>query len=110
MLAALALLLRRERTGAGGSVSIAQSEVMLSHLAAEIAEQSADATSAFEQDAPWGVFGSAGDDQWVAVTVRGDTDWQALCRVIGRPDLAADARLSTRTGRIAERALSLIHI
>ena len=100
----LALLLRRERTGAGGSVSIAQSEVMLSHLAAEIAEQSADATSAFEQDAPWGVFGSAGDDQWVAVTVRGDTDWQALCRVIGRPDLAADARLSTRTGRIAERA------
>ena len=104
VLAALALLLRRERTGAGGSVSIAQSEVMLSHLAAEIAEQSADATSAFEQDAPWGVFGSAGDDQWVAVTVRGDTDWQALCRVIGRPDLAADARLSTRTGRIAERA------
>ncbi|MEX3649207.1 CoA transferase, partial [Mycolicibacterium porcinum] len=36
-LGALALLLRRERSGAGGAVSVAQSEVMLSHLAAEIA-------------------------------------------------------------------------
>ncbi|MGU3654404.1 CoA transferase [Mycolicibacterium sp. A43C] len=104
VLAALALLLRRERTGAGGSVSIAQSEVMLSHLAAEIAEQSAGATSAFEQDAPWGVFESAGDDQWVAVTVRGDADWRALCAAIGRADLAADPTLGTRAGRMAERA------
>ncbi|MDR3660075.1 MAG: CoA transferase, partial [Mycobacterium sp.] len=33
-LSAVALLLRRNRTGVGGSASIAQSEVMLSHLAA----------------------------------------------------------------------------
>ncbi len=104
VLAALALLLRRERSGTGGSVSIAQSEVMLSHLAAEIAEQSAGAAAPAGQDAPWGVFGSAGDDQWVAVTVRGDDDWQALCSVIGRADLAADAELGTMAGRVANRA------
>ncbi len=99
---ALALLVRRERSGHGGRVSIAQSEVMLGHLAAEIAEQAVASTA--ESDAPWGVFPSAGEDNWVAVTVRGDDDWRALCAVIGRADLAADAELGTRDGRIRNRA------
>lgn len=104
VLGALALLLRRERSGTGGSVSIAQSEVMLSHLAAEIAEQAVATPLPPTHDAPWGVFGSAGDDQWVAVTVRDNDDWRALCSVIGRPDLAADDALSTRAGRARDRA------
>lgn len=107
-LGALALLLRRERTGTGGSVSVAQSEVMLSHLAGEIAaevlvrrghEPSVQAV----HDAPWGLFPAAGEDRWVAVTVRDDADWRAVCAVIDRPDLGADAELGTRTGRDAHR-------
>ncbi len=50
------------------------------------------------------MFGSAGDDQWVAVTVRDNDDWRALCSVIGRADLAADDALSTRAGRARDRA------
>lgn len=102
VLGALALLLRRERTGTGGSVSIAQSEVMLSHLAAEIALQVLGERSG--HDAPWGVFPSHGTDAWVAVTVRDDTDWRALCTAIGRADLAGDDALATRTGRDRARA------
>ncbi|MGW0161826.1 CoA transferase [Mycobacterium sp. NPDC003323] len=101
-LAALALLLRRERTGAGGSASIAQSEVMLSHLAGEIAADVLGQRPA--RDAPWGVFPAAGADAWVVVTVRGDTDWQALCTVLGRTDLAADAALACQSGRDSARA------
>ena len=105
---ALALLVRRERTGRGGSVSVAQSEVMLSHFSAQIAamdliRRGHDRAAGPEHDAPWGLFPSADDDDWVAVTVRTDSDWAALCDVIGRPDLLADASLTDAVGRDAER-------
>ncbi|KUI31661.1 CoA-transferase [Mycobacterium sp. IS-1742] len=111
VLAALSLLVRRERTGLGGAASIAQSEVMLSHLAAEIAGEALvrdghEPSDTPAHDAPWGLFraaGADGADAWVAVTVRDDTDWQALCRVLERPDLADDADLHSRTGRDRNR-------
>jgi crotonobetainyl-CoA hydratase len=54
------------------------------------------------RDAPWNVYPCAGDDEWCAVTVRGDAQWQALCAVIGRDDLAADVTLSDRAGRLRD--------
>ncbi|WNG86130.1 CoA transferase [Mycobacterium sp. ITM-2016-00317] len=87
-LAALALLLRRERTGTGGAASISQAEVMLSHLAADIAAEALQRaghtrTEARMPDAPWGLYPADGEDQWVAVTVRDETDLSALAEVIG---------------------------
>ena len=37
---------------------------------------------------PHGAFRCAGDDQWVAIAVCNDTQWQAACSVLQRPDLA----------------------
>jgi crotonobetainyl-CoA:carnitine CoA-transferase CaiB-like acyl-CoA transferase len=107
-LAALALLLRRERTGTGGSVSVAQSEVMLSHLGADIAadvlqQRGHRRCDRPQHDAPWGLFPAAGTDAWVAVTVRDDADWAALCQTVGRPDLHADPQLADRAGRDRHR-------
>lgn len=108
-LTALTLLLRRERTGTGGAASIAQSEVMLSHLASEIAAEvlqrdGHERSGEPVHDAPWGMFGAAGDGAWVAVTVRDTADWRALCEAINRPDLAGDDALQTRAGRDSNRA------
>jgi crotonobetainyl-CoA:carnitine CoA-transferase CaiB-like acyl-CoA transferase len=105
----LALLIRRLRTGVGGRASVSQSEVMLSHLAPRIAAMALERRglaieSGPEHDAPWGIFQCAGDDEWCAVTVRGDADWKALALAIGRLDLAEDERLSTKQGRTAARA------
>jgi len=103
-MAALAMLIRRERTARGGSVSVAQSEVMLSHFGARIAAgKLGDAADRPDHDAPWGVYPASGDDEWVAVTVRGDADWAALCEVIERPDLLADPALSGAAGRDRQR-------
>ncbi|MBX6391100.1 MAG: CoA transferase, partial [Frankia sp.] len=104
----LALLVRRRRTGRGGTVSVSQTEVMLGHmapLAAEkaLAEAGVELTGPTEPDAPWGAFPTAGDDDWCVVTVRDDADWQALCRVIGRADLAADPTLADAGGRAGAR-------
>ncbi|OKH61277.1 CoA-transferase [Mycobacterium sp. SWH-M5] len=108
-LTALTLLARRERTGTGGAVSVAQSEVMLSHLAGEIAAEVLQRRGHARSDepvhdAPWGLFPAEGQDAWLAVTVRDTADWHALCAVIGRGDLASDDTLGTRAGRHGNRA------
>ena len=45
--------------------------------------------------APHGIYPAKGDDQWVAIVCRNDDDFQALCDVTKRPELARDARFKT---------------
>lgn len=105
-----ALLLRRQRTGQGGFVDVAQAEAGLGALATEVLRESLQPGSAVprgnsdEFEAPNGVFPCAGDDEWCVVAVRGDADWAALCAGIGRADLLADARFASSAGRVAHRA------
>ena len=40
-----------------------------------------------EEYFPHDVFPAEGDDRWVAIVVRDDAEWRALCEVIERPDL-----------------------
>jgi crotonobetainyl-CoA:carnitine CoA-transferase CaiB-like acyl-CoA transferase len=57
------------------------------------------------QHAPHNVYRCAGDDEWLAVAVTDDTQWAALCRVLERPELAADANLRSARGRKAQERL-----
>lgn len=57
------------------------------------------AANADDWYAPHNVYHCQGSDRWVAIAVTTDDEWQALCGVIGRPDLASDSRLSTAAGR-----------
>ena len=49
--------------------------------------------------APHGVYHCAGADRWVAIAVTNNEEWQSLCGVIQRPDLAADPRFDNADGR-----------
>ncbi|MET0362836.1 MAG: CoA transferase, partial [Sphingobium sp.] len=100
----LALLIRRLRTGKGGTTSLSQAEVINSHLADQIAAYSLGEPRPSRPDAPWAVFPCAGDDEWAVVTVRSDADWRALCPAIGRADLVERTDLATAAGRRAARA------
>ena len=51
--------------------------------------------------APQGCYRCAGDDAWCTLSVRDDTDWAALCGVIGRTELARDERYATEPARRA---------
>ena len=107
--AILSLLIRRERTGEGGTVSLAQAECVLAAMADEYLRESLEPGSfvargnSGEFDAPDGVFPCAGDDEWCVVAVRNDDDWQNLCRAIDRADLAEDQRYADASGRLANR-------
>ena len=107
---ALAKLIGRAGGQPGGTVSVAQAEVMLNQFGPEFLAESLQPGSmtadgdACRGDAPYGVYPCAGEDQWCAITIRGDGDWDRLCTVIGAPDLAASPALRTAAGRVANRA------
>lgn len=46
--------------------------------------------------APHGVWRCAGADDWLLVAVTAETEWTALCSVIGRPDLAGKDRFAVQ--------------
>ena len=106
-MAVAALLIRRLRTGHGGRVSVAQSEVMLSHFAAEVARASLGQTPAAEA---WrdGVFQAAGDDDWCVVSVRDEASRQALGAVVG--DASEGAVRAWIAARPADQAMGLLQV
>ncbi len=51
--------------------------------------------------APQGCYPSVGDDAWIVLCVRSETEWTALAHTIGRSELADDPGLATEAGRRA---------
>jgi len=106
----LAAIEHRRRTGAGGYLDQSQIESSLHYLAPALADHQLTGTPwdrLGNDDAelyPHGVFRSAGADEWVAIAVRDDADWQALATVIGRADWAGDEMLRGTEARRARRA------
>jgi crotonobetainyl-CoA:carnitine CoA-transferase CaiB-like acyl-CoA transferase len=86
----LALLIRRARTGRGGSVSVSQAELMLSHFAPRIAADALarDGHVVAPDPAESVVYQCAGDDEWCVVTIRNSKDAQAVAAVTGGAPLA----------------------
>ncbi len=108
--AIVALLLRRDRTGRGGSVSTAQVDAIFGGMADWLAAESLQPGAGLRatgndrgEDAFRGVFASAGDDEWLVVDAVGDDRFAAVARIIGRPDLVTDPDLATATQRWAHR-------
>ncbi|SQD94912.1 MULTISPECIES: CoA transferase [unclassified Parafrankia] len=97
----LALLVRRRSTGRGGTVSVAQAEVILGQNPDLYAAASLGRAEGSQRHAPRGVYPCGGDDEWVVVDVRDSADWHRLAAVIGGPSLAADPRFATTQDRLA---------
>lgn len=53
--------------------------------------------------APHGAYPTAEPDRWITIAVRDDDQWRALARTLGHEAMAADARFSTRSARLAHR-------
>lgn len=104
-IAVLAALRHRERTGEGQFIDISLLESAAALFGESLMEWSlngrvsAPLGNRHPRYAPQGCYRCAGNDSWLALTVRDEREWQALCGVIGRDDLAADACLSTADGR-----------
>jgi crotonobetainyl-CoA:carnitine CoA-transferase CaiB-like acyl-CoA transferase len=84
-IAALATLIRRRRTGAGGHVHISQAEVAVNQLDTRYVADAARASGHPVTDDPTihGVYPCAGDDEWCVISIRGDDDRRALAEATG---------------------------
>ncbi len=51
---------------------------------------------------PWNAYAAA--DGWVLLCSTSDAHWQKICSIIGRPELAGDARFALIAGRVARRS------
>jgi crotonobetainyl-CoA:carnitine CoA-transferase CaiB-like acyl-CoA transferase len=103
----LAALEHRRRTGEGQLIEMPMSDVALNVAAEPIVTWSATGHLLERQGnrgpagAPQGAYRCAGDDEWVAISVRTDAEWQALMGVLGSPAWATAPELATRAGRRA---------
>jgi crotonobetainyl-CoA:carnitine CoA-transferase CaiB-like acyl-CoA transferase len=106
-IAALAALLRRERTGKGGHGEVAQAEAVTGILGDLLLKAGVEPGSVVpmgnrsERGAPWGSYPCAGDQQWVAITCRSDEDWRRLRAALGEPEWAMKPELESAAGRFA---------
>lgn len=106
VIAVMAALFRRRRTGRGQRIDMSQMEVFLPHLARplmDVAMNGRVAGPLGNRDpamAPHGVYRCAGDDRWVAIAVENDRQWQGLRRALGDPEWARDGRFAHTIGRL----------
>jgi benzylsuccinate CoA-transferase BbsF subunit len=105
--ALLAAIDHRRRTGEGQHLDVSQFEASLHFLAPALLDHELAGTVASragnrsDHAAPHGAYPCAGDDRWIALSVRDDAGWRALAGVLRRPEWLEDGRFATHATRVA---------
>ncbi len=103
--AVMTALMNRLRTGQGQFIDVSQAQaaaVTIPEVLLDFAANGREPERIGNADpvmAPHGCYPCRGEDRWIVIAVSDDEEWQGLCRVLGRPEWAADPRLSGGLGR-----------
>jgi crotonobetainyl-CoA:carnitine CoA-transferase CaiB-like acyl-CoA transferase len=105
--AALVALAEREVTGEGALLECTMVEGALNAAAEQLVEWSAYG-AVLQRDgnrapyaAPQGLYPCAGSENWLALSIATDAQWQAFALYLGSPEWATAAGLATHQGRAA---------
>jgi benzylsuccinate CoA-transferase BbsF subunit len=96
--AALVALHHRRLTGEGQYIDISEVESLIACMPEAVMEYSMNGRvpcghgNHDEMMAPHGCYRCRGDDKWIAIAVKNDTEWRMFCEVMGTPILANDER------------------
>jgi benzylsuccinate CoA-transferase BbsF subunit len=102
----MAALDHRRRTGQGQHIDAGQMEMGLQFLAPQIIDYNASGRlvsrngNRSDVAAPQGAYPCAGDDQWCAIAVDTEQQWEDLRRAMGDPEWAGDDRFQSVSGRL----------
>jgi benzylsuccinate CoA-transferase BbsF subunit len=102
----MSALLYRRRTGQGQHIDLSQYQAMAALLGPALMDYIVHSRVATRTGgrsataAPHGVYQCQGEDRWCVIVVSSDTEWTALCRVMGEPAWAHEARFQTLPGRL----------
>ena len=88
-------LIQRRRSGRGAWIDLAQRETMAQMVGPAFAaaalrrEAPAHFGNRDARFAPQGVYACTGEEQWIAISARSDSEWRSLARMIGAAELAS---------------------
>jgi len=111
-MAIMMALLHRDRTGEGQWVDLSTTEAAANLHGADLLDWSVNGRAQRADNrpdsnrattppmAPHGVYRCSGDDNWVAIACRDDTDWQNLRTIVSDPEIDHD-HYHTLDGRMA---------
>jgi crotonobetainyl-CoA:carnitine CoA-transferase CaiB-like acyl-CoA transferase len=106
---AVALLLaleHRRRTGQGQHIDLSQMEACTSLIGEVVLDYEMNGRvterrgNRHHSMAPHGVYRSRGEDQWIAIAIRSDTEWKRFGQELGAPAWVSDERFRTTAGRL----------
>lgn len=101
----LSALHYRSRTGRGLHIDLSQREFATNTIGPAILDYSMNRRdpqrwgNRHPSQAPHNLYPCLGEDAWIAISVASDEEWQHLCQVMGRPDLAHDPRFGDTVTR-----------
>jgi benzylsuccinate CoA-transferase BbsF subunit len=108
--AVMSALHYRRRTGQGQYIDLAMAEVVMSMLPEGFADYNMNERDRGRRGnvddimVPHNVYRCAGNDQWAAIAVNSETEWQALCRTLGHPEWITDPRFHAHATRKTNEA------
>ena len=114
-IAILMALYHRNRTGQGQMVDMSCTDAGAIHNGPAILDYTVNGRlsrgpgrphsnrNQFPPMAPHGIYRCAGEDQWVAISARDDSDWMALCGAMGHPEWGRDPRFQTLDDRLQQQ-------
>jgi benzylsuccinate CoA-transferase BbsF subunit len=104
VIATLAAVEHKQRTGKGQHVDVSQFEPMVHVIGDVVGEFSATGkalkrANRSERAAPHGVYPCAGADNWIAIACPSDESWRMLAAAMAAPQLATDKRFASLDDR-----------
>ena len=109
VVAILAALHYRARTGKGQYIDISQAETAASMLGPAYLEwlingREPEPQGNFSQFAsPHGCYRCKGDDRWCVISIETQEEWMRFCEVVGHRKWAADPRFTDLTARVSHK-------
>ena len=107
VVAILAALEHRARTGEGQRIDVSMQEASLALIGDAALEQELTGQAPepignrHPNLAPHGIYPTAGEDRWIALAAEDDAQWRLLCRIAGRRDWLAEPRFASNSERKA---------
>jgi crotonobetainyl-CoA:carnitine CoA-transferase CaiB-like acyl-CoA transferase len=107
LVAVMAALDHRDRTGVGQHIALSQLEATIACLGAAMIEPLATGVEPERPGnrslylAPQGCYPCSGEDRWCAISVKDDDQWRAFCTLLGHLEWSSDSRFSSLEQRLA---------
>ena len=105
LIAILAALRRRDNTGEGQYIEVAQLEASVSLLGEATMDYGMNGSTGGLQGtqrqlmAPHGNYPCQGEDRWVSIAIKTQEEWEAICRAMDQPAWTSDPRFADAYSR-----------